>query len=72
MYGDQQQHMWCKTGTESVQLWDWLAATVEEVQGGDVAVADITEARQMAVAAARSSSAASFFEEVRSHGSSAS
>lgn len=65
LYGSEQQHMWCRTGTETVQLWDWLAATVEDMQGGDVAVADLTEARQMAAAAASSSSAAGLFTEVR-------
>jgi hypothetical protein len=44
-------------GTETLQLWDWLAATDESVQGGDVAVADLTEARQLAAAAASSSGA---------------
>lgn len=64
LYGSEQQHMWCRTGTETLQLWDWLAATVEGMEGGDVAVADLTEARQMAAAAAGSSSAASLFTEV--------
>eukprot|EP00878_Enallax_costatus_P031670 GHUV01034647.1.p1 GENE.GHUV01034647.1~~GHUV01034647.1.p1 ORF type:complete len:182 (-),score=64.40 GHUV01034647.1:340-885(-) len=64
LYGSEQQHMWCRTGTETVQIWDWLAATIEDAQGGDVAVADLAEARQMAVAAAAGTSAASLFAEV--------
>jgi hypothetical protein len=54
----------CRTGTETLQLWDWLAATVEDAAGGDTAVADLTQARQMAAAAAGASSAAALFGEV--------
>lgn len=64
LYGSEQQHMWCRTGTETLQIWDWLAATVDDVQGGNVAVADLTEARQMAGAAAAGSAAASLLAEV--------
>lgn len=64
LYGSEGQHMWCRTGTETVQLWDWIAASVEEVAGGDTAVADLTEAREMAAAAAGASNAASLFAEV--------
>jgi hypothetical protein len=53
-----------RTGTETLQLWDWLAATVEDATGGDTAVADLAEARQMAAAAAGASSAAALFGEV--------
>jgi hypothetical protein len=56
--------VFCRTGTETLQLWDWLAATVEDAAGGDTAVADLTEARQMAAAAAGASSAAALFGEV--------
>jgi hypothetical protein len=55
----------CRTGTETLQLWDWLAATKEDAIGGDAAVADLAEARQMAAAAAGASSAAALFGEVR-------
>jgi hypothetical protein len=55
----------CRTGTETLQLWDWLAATVDDAVGGDTAVADLAEARQMAAAAAGASSAAALFGEVR-------
>jgi len=51
-------------GTETLQLWDWLAATVEDVAGGDTAVADLAEARRLAAAAASQSSAAALFGEV--------
>jgi hypothetical protein len=53
-------------GTETLQLWDWLAATVEDMAGGDTAVADLAEARQLASAAASQSSAAALFGEVSS------
>lgn len=45
-------------GTETLQLWDWLLATDDSAPGGDVAAADLVEARQMAAAAASSSNAA--------------
>ncbi|WIA21984.1 hypothetical protein OEZ85_004340 [Tetradesmus obliquus] len=64
LYGSGGQHMWCRTGTETLQLWDWLAATQEDAAGGDTAVADLAEARQMAAAAAGASSAAALFGEV--------
>ncbi|KAF6256824.1 WD40-repeat-containing domain protein [Scenedesmus sp. NREL 46B-D3] len=64
LYGSEGQHMWCRTGTETLQLWDWLAAAAEDAVGGDVAVADLAEARQMAAAAAGASSAAALFGEV--------
>eukprot|EP00775_Hariotina_reticulata_P001783 gene1783-2117_t len=64
LYGSEEQHLWCRTGTETLQLWDWLAATVEDVAGGDTAVADLTDARQLAAAAASQSAAAALFSEV--------
>jgi hypothetical protein len=45
-------------GTETLQLWDWLLATDDCVPGGDVAAADLTEARQTAAAAASTAAAA--------------
>jgi hypothetical protein len=51
-------HTHTPPGTETLQLWDWLAAADESVPGGDAAVADLTDARGMAVAAACAAQAA--------------
>jgi hypothetical protein len=55
----------CCTGTETLQLWDWLLATDDSAPGGDVAAVDLTEARQMAAAAAATSNAAGALQQVR-------
>ncbi|KAF8057289.1 GTS1 [Scenedesmus sp. PABB004] len=64
LYGPGETRLWCRTGTETLQLWDWLAATDEAAPGGDMAVADLTEARSMAAAAAAGGSAAGLLGEV--------
>jgi hypothetical protein len=30
LYGAQDERLWCRSGTESLHLWEWLAATQEE------------------------------------------
>ncbi|KAI8472326.1 MAG: WD40-repeat-containing domain protein [Monoraphidium minutum] len=73
LYGPGQERLWVRTGTESVQLWEWAKAAAPEAAGGDVAFLDLTwEARGgLAAAAARgaggaggAAAAAAAFEEV--------
>lgn len=63
-YGPQSEKLWIRTGNETLLLWDWHAATQEEVQGGNEASADFEEARQAAASAASRGRVASLFEEV--------
>jgi WD40 repeat protein len=64
-YGPQSEKLWIRTGNETLVLWDWHAATQEEVPGGNEASATFDEARQdSATAAAAAGQVASLFEEV--------
>lgn len=62
------ERLWVRTGTESLQLWEWAKAAAPGVEGGDVAFLDLTwEARAAAAAAASRSSnpeVTKLFEEV--------
>lgn len=67
LYGPQQERLWLRTGTESLQLWEWAKAAAPDASGGDVAFLDLTwEARiGAAEAAARGGGeVASIFQEV--------
>ena len=64
MYGGEGERLWVRTGTETLQLWEWRAATLGDREGGDEAFAQWPEARATTVAAAAGSPAASLFEEV--------
>lgn len=48
------ERLWVRTGTETLQLWEWRLATQEGAAGGDVALADFAECRAAAAAAAAS------------------
>jgi WD40 repeat protein len=61
-YGPQSEKLWIRTGNETLVLWDWHAATQEELPGGNEALATFDEARQDSAAAA--GQVASLFEEV--------
>jgi hypothetical protein len=52
LYGADAARLWLRTGTEGLQLWDWAAAADEAAPGGDVAAADLPDARRDAGAAA--------------------
>ena len=67
LYGAAGERLWLRTGTESLQLWEWAKAAAPDAAGGDVAFLDLTwEARMAAAeAAARGGPAlAGAFEEV--------
>ena len=32
-YGRDKKHLWCRTHTENLYLWDWNAACDEELEG---------------------------------------
>ena len=34
LYGDQSEKLWCLSHTETLHLWEWLAACDEESTGG--------------------------------------
>lgn len=53
-----------RTGTEGLQLWEWLKATSETDPGGDIAFIDMWNAREMVQEAAAKSTAAPLFKEV--------
>lgn len=66
LYGPNQERLWLRTGTESLQLWEWAKAAAPEASGGGVAFLDLTwEARAALVeAASRNAAAAAVFGEV--------
>ena len=45
MYGGEGERLWVRTGTETLQLWEWRAATLGDREGGDEAFAQWPEAR---------------------------
>ena len=65
LYGDGGERVWVRTGTETLHLWEWRAATLGDREGGDEAFAQWPEARATAAAAAATSTVASLFEEVQ-------
>lgn len=52
LYGPCGERLWCRTGTETLQLWEWALAAQEDAPGGDMALLDLPGARQDAAAAA--------------------
>jgi hypothetical protein len=67
LYGPAAERLWVRTGTESLQLWEWANAAAPDAAGGDVAFLDLTwEARGAAAAAAAAGggAAAAAFGEV--------
>jgi hypothetical protein len=67
LYGAAGERLWVRTGTESLQLWEWAKAAAPDAAGGDVAFLDLTwEARgaAAAVAAAAGGRAAAALGEV--------
>eukprot|EP00877_Chromochloris_zofingiensis_P001510 jgi/Chrzof1/1135/Cz01g41150.t1 len=64
LYGPANERLWVRTGTEGLQLWEWLKATSETDPGGDIAFIDMWNAREMVQEAAAKSTAAPLFKEV--------
>lgn len=38
--------LWCTTGTETLHLWEWQAACMEETSGGQTPLAELEDARE--------------------------
>jgi hypothetical protein len=64
LYGDEEERLWVRTGTETLQLWEWRLAALDDREGGDEAFAIWAEARAMAVEAASGGTAGSALSEV--------
>ena len=64
LYGEEGERLWVRTGTETLQLWEWRLAAQDDLQGGDEAFAIWTEARATAVEAAAGGTAGSALTEV--------
>lgn len=45
MYGAGGELLWLRTGTETLHLWEWIKATSDDTDGGDVAFANLDAAR---------------------------
>jgi len=68
LYGPDDSRLWVRTGTESLQLWEWGKAAAPDAVGGDVAFLDLTWEARLGVAAAAARGGcrevATLFEEV--------
>lgn len=53
LYGDQNERMWVRTGTESLHLWEWGRTVAEATAGGEGVFADLLDAREQAAAQVR-------------------
>ncbi|EIE22062.1 WD40 repeat-like protein [Coccomyxa subellipsoidea C-169] len=45
-YGEQQEHLWCLSHTDTLHLWDWQTACDEEAEGGEGSLADVMDVKE--------------------------
>lgn len=64
-WGQGEERLWLRTGTESLHLWEWMAATQDSSESGGLPLAEFPDARDQAATAAAASTAAASFPQVR-------
>ncbi|KAL6760401.1 WD40-repeat-containing domain protein [Haematococcus lacustris] len=52
LYGPASERVWLRTGTETLQLWEWGRAASPDHAGGEAPFADLSDAREQAAQAA--------------------
>ncbi|MEW5309955.1 MAG: hypothetical protein WDW38_001795 [Sanguina aurantia] len=63
-WGLEGERLWLRTGTESLHLWEWMAATQDTSENGGLPLAEFTDARGQAASAAAASTASASFPQV--------